>query len=285
MDVACTGATSTSAKGTITTCSRNYSLRCLIVLRRTTTSSTSTQWLYVALPYCSCGPRRSPPFRCTELHAHPLNPSGDMIRLTFTIATRTRSTPTRTSTLFPRPLSSSWALLTFTLASSPTGLSVLEVQRILRRLLRSWVRDSERMVALLTFRNAVRPFPYILSFAFLRRVRYTALSGADCDIPRLVPEIGWYRRSVPMLLPEALAGIHAIYLNPEPVLFGANSGSVNDFIPGPGLLPTNASNVQGLGCFLYNALYADFFGKSAHVIYFCFCLGLIESMMQTVRCP
>lgn len=76
-----------------------------------------------------------------------------------------------------------------------------------------------------------------------------------------------------MLLPEALAGILSIYLNPEPVLFGANSGSVNNFIPGPGLLPTNASNVQGLGCFLYNALYADFFGKSARLtIFFLFLL-------------
>ncbi|EIM92463.1 APO9/CPO9 [Stereum hirsutum FP-91666 SS1] len=103
----------------------------------------------------------------------------------------------------------------------------------------------------------------IASFAGAR----FAEDGSITYVPERIPEIGWYRRSVPMLLSEALAGILSIYLNPEPVLFGANSGSVNNFIPGPGLLPTNASNVQGLGCFLYNALYADFFGEFDNILF------------------
>jgi hypothetical protein len=66
-----------------------------------------------------------------------------------------------------------------------------------------------------------------------------------------------------MTLAEALAGILAIYSKPYPVAFGGNAGSTSNFVPGPGLLPTDIQDVNGLGCFLYNALYADFFGKSA----------------------
>ncbi|EJD34905.1 heme-thiolate peroxidase [Auricularia subglabra TFB-10046 SS5] len=78
-----------------------------------------------------------------------------------------------------------------------------------------------------------------------------------------VPERRWYRRVVPMTLLEALAGILSIYLNPYPVAFGGNAGSTDKFVPGPGLLalPTDAENPNGLGCFLYNALYADFVGE------------------------
>lgn len=65
-----------------------------------------------------------------------------------------------------------------------------------------------------------------------------------------------------MFLEEALAGILALYLDPYPVAFGGNAGSTNNFVPGPGILPTSAQDVNGLGCFLYNALYADFFSAS-----------------------
>jgi hypothetical protein len=64
-----------------------------------------------------------------------------------------------------------------------------------------------------------------------------------------------------MFLTEALAGILTLYAVPYPVPFGGNAGSTNNFVPGPGLLPTSAQDVDGLGCFLYNFLYADFFGK------------------------
>jgi hypothetical protein len=63
-----------------------------------------------------------------------------------------------------------------------------------------------------------------------------------------------------MFLSEALAGILYLYATPSPVPFGGNAGSTSKFVPGPGLLPTNAQDVNGLGCFLYNFLYADFFG-------------------------
>lgn len=66
-----------------------------------------------------------------------------------------------------------------------------------------------------------------------------------------------------MTLAEALAGILSVYSIPNPVEFGGNAGSVNNFVPGPGLLPQNTSNPNQLGCFLYNALYADFFGTSS----------------------
>jgi hypothetical protein len=79
-----------------------------------------------------------------------------------------------------------------------------------------------------------------------------------------VPPQGWYRRATPMFLAEALAGILAIYSDPAPVEFGGNAGSTSNFVPGPGLLPANASDVNGLGCFLYNFLYADFFGACAY---------------------
>jgi hypothetical protein len=63
-----------------------------------------------------------------------------------------------------------------------------------------------------------------------------------------------------MFLTEAIAGILALYADPYPVAFGGNAGEVGKFVPGPGLLPTDAQSVNGLGCFLYNALYANFFG-------------------------
>jgi hypothetical protein len=69
-----------------------------------------------------------------------------------------------------------------------------------------------------------------------------------------------------MFLEEALAGILAIYSNPAPVAFGGNAGKAGNFVPGPGLLPQNASDVNGLGCLLYNFLYADFFSTFLHAV-------------------
>jgi hypothetical protein len=68
-----------------------------------------------------------------------------------------------------------------------------------------------------------------------------------------------------MTLVEVIAGFLAVY-GPNPVPFGANAGSTSSFIPGPGLLPTSAQDVDGFGCFLYNALYADFFGEFFNII-------------------
>jgi hypothetical protein len=80
-----------------------------------------------------------------------------------------------------------------------------------------------------------------------------------------VPPQGWFRRAVPMTLAEALAGILYTYTTPYPVAFGGNANG--KFVPGPGLLPTNAQDVNGLGCFLYNFLYADFFGEFDNILF------------------
>lgn len=90
--------------------------------------------------------------------------------------------------------------------------------------------------------------------------------GSISYVPERIPPQGWYRRATPMFLAEALAGILAIYSDPYPVAFGGNAGSTGKFVPGPGLLPTNAQDVSGLGCFLYNTIYANFFGEFYNVV-------------------
>ncbi|EJD34912.1 hypothetical protein AURDEDRAFT_176042 [Auricularia subglabra TFB-10046 SS5] len=52
-----------------------------------------------------------------------------------------------------------------------------------------------------------------------------------------------------MTLVEFLAGVLAVYATPNPVAFGGNTGLMNVFVPGPGVLNVE---VNGLGCF-YNA--------------------------------
>jgi hypothetical protein len=68
-----------------------------------------------------------------------------------------------------------------------------------------------------------------------------------------------------MTLEEALAGILYLQSTPYPIAYGGNANG--KFVPGPGLLPQNAQDVNGLGCFLYNFLYADFFSEFQNILF------------------
>ncbi|EDU46723.1 conserved hypothetical protein [Pyrenophora tritici-repentis Pt-1C-BFP] len=72
-------------------------------------------------------------------------------------------------------------------------------------------------------------------------------------VPERIPEQGWYRRATPMTILEAVAGILDVYLSAAPALGGA--GADQSFVLGPLDVPNNP---QALGCFLYNAVYANF---------------------------
>lgn len=72
-------------------------------------------------------------------------------------------------------------------------------------------------------------------------------------VPERIPEVGWYRRATPMTIAEAVGGILDVYLYAQPALGGA--GADQSWVAGPLNLP---NNVQGLSCFLYNAIYANF---------------------------
>ena len=72
-------------------------------------------------------------------------------------------------------------------------------------------------------------------------------------VPERIPDAGWYRRGTPMTIAEAVGGILDIYLYAMPALGG--SGANQSWVAGPLVLP---NNVQGLSCFLYNAVYANF---------------------------
>jgi hypothetical protein len=72
-------------------------------------------------------------------------------------------------------------------------------------------------------------------------------------VPERIPEQGWYRRATPMTIAEAVAGILDVYLYAKPALGG--SGADQSWVVGPVDLPNNP---QALGCFFYNAIYANF---------------------------
>lgn len=72
-------------------------------------------------------------------------------------------------------------------------------------------------------------------------------------VPERIPEAGWYRRATPMTVVEAVGGILDVYLYAMPALGG--SGADQSWVVGPLDLP---NNVQGLSCFLYNAVFANF---------------------------
>lgn len=80
-------------------------------------------------------------------------------------------------------------------------------------------------------------------------------------VPERIPEAGWYRRRTPMTLVEAVGGILDVYLYALPPLGGA--GADDGFVLGPLDLPTS---VQGLSCFLYNAVYANFPAELFNVV-------------------
>ncbi|KAJ0107209.1 hypothetical protein J7T55_007579 [Diaporthe amygdali] len=71
-------------------------------------------------------------------------------------------------------------------------------------------------------------------------------------VPERIPD-NWYRRATPMTVLEAVGGILDVYLYALPALGG--SGADQSWVVGPLDVPTNA---QGLSCFLYNAIYANF---------------------------
>ncbi|KAF4495368.1 cercosporin resistance [Fusarium agapanthi] len=71
--------------------------------------------------------------------------------------------------------------------------------------------------------------------------------------PERIPEQGWYRRATPMTIPEAVGGILDVYLYAQPALGGSGAGG--SWVVGPLDLPKDP---QGLSCFLYNAIYANF---------------------------
>lgn len=72
-------------------------------------------------------------------------------------------------------------------------------------------------------------------------------------VPERIPESGWYRRATPLTVAEAVGGILDIYTYAQPQLGGA--GANGSFVAGPVALP---NTVQGLSCFLYNSIFANF---------------------------
>lgn len=82
-----------------------------------------------------------------------------------------------------------------------------------------------------------------------------AWNNSDLEYTHVAERIpdNWYRRKTPMTIAEAVGGILDVYLYATPALGGA--GANNSFVAGPVSIPTTA---QGLSCFLYNAVYANF---------------------------
>jgi hypothetical protein len=68
----------------------------------------------------------------------------------------------------------------------------------------------------------------------------------------------WYT-NVKMTIAEAVAGILDVYLYAQPALGG--SGADQSWVVGPVDLPNNP---QALGCFFYNAIYANFPSELFH---------------------
>jgi hypothetical protein len=98
----------------------------------------------------------------------------------------------------------------------------------------------------------------ITSFYGAKPFRTGASAQSDPDltythVPERIPEQGWYRRATPMTIAEAVAGILDVYLYAKPALGG--SGADQSFVLGPVDVPNNP---QAFGCFLYNAVYANF---------------------------
>jgi hypothetical protein len=95
-----------------------------------------------------------------------------------------------------------------------------------------------------------------------------------CPFPVL--HQGWFRRDVPMTLAEALVGIFC---------GNANGG----FVPGPGLLSTNAQDVNGFSCLLYNIQQVDSFGWFDHILFGIECaansiVNLVDPTFTSIRC-
>lgn len=88
-------------------------------------------------------------------------------------------------------------------------------------------------------------------------------------VPERIPKEGWYRRKTPMTVLEAVGGILDVYLYALPALGG--SGADQSWVVGPVDVPNNA---QGLSCFLYNAIYANFPSELFNTV------SLVESVVN-----
>jgi hypothetical protein len=96
----------------------------------------------------------------------------------------------------------------------------------------------------------------ITSFYGAQPKRAGAWNDPDLEythVPERIPELGWYRRATPMTIAEAVAGILDVYLYALPPIGGA--GADQSWVLGPLDVPNNP---QAFGCFLYNAVYANF---------------------------
>ncbi|KAF5555876.1 cercosporin resistance protein [Fusarium mexicanum] len=96
----------------------------------------------------------------------------------------------------------------------------------------------------------------ITSFYGAKPKRENAWKDKDLEythVPERIPEQGWYRRATPMTILEAVGGILDVYLYAQPALGG--SGADGSWVVGPLDLPKDP---QGLSCFLYNAIFANF---------------------------
>ncbi|KAF2137043.1 uncharacterized protein K452DRAFT_291955 [Aplosporella prunicola CBS 121167] len=114
----------------------------------------------------------------------------------------------------------------------------------------------------------------ITSFYGAKPARDNAWNDIDLDythVPERIPEAGWYRRSTPMTVLEAVGGILDVYLYALPALGG--SGADDSWVVGPLDLPTSA---QGLSCFLYNAIYANFPAELYNTV------SLLEKIVNTL---
>ncbi|KAM0269230.1 hypothetical protein ACHAPA_004500 [Fusarium lateritium] len=96
----------------------------------------------------------------------------------------------------------------------------------------------------------------ITSFYGAKPTRKNAWKDKNLEythVPERIPEQGWYRRATPMTIVEAVGGILDVYLYALPALGG--SGADGSWVVGPLNLPKDP---QGLSCFLYNAIFANF---------------------------
>jgi hypothetical protein len=96
----------------------------------------------------------------------------------------------------------------------------------------------------------------ITSFYGAKPAKAGAWNDPDLEythVPERIPEQGWYRRATPMTIAEAVAGILDVYLYAKPAIGG--SGADQSWVVGPADIPNNP---QAFGCFLYNAIYANF---------------------------
>lgn len=96
----------------------------------------------------------------------------------------------------------------------------------------------------------------ITSFYGAKPAKQGAWNDPNLDythVPEQIPPQGWYRRSTPMTIAEAVGGILDVFLYAQPQFGGG--GADQSWVVGPSDVPTT---LQAFSCFLYNAIYANF---------------------------